>query len=380
MPLKSKLPNVETSIFSVMTKLALKHDALNISQGYPDFDTDDKLKELVYKYMMEGNNQYAPMPGIISLRDEISRKADMLYGTKINPETEITVTSGATQAIYNAVAALVGSGDEVIVIEPAYDSYIPTILVHGGIPISYEMNPNDFSIDWSELKSLITDKTRMIIVNSPHNPSGKVLEQEDIDAIKEIIQANEIYFIFDEVYEHLIYDGKEHLSALKYPEIFSRSFVIYSFGKAYHNTGWKIGYCIAPEHLTNEFRKIHQFNVFSINHPMQHALAEYMKDDSTYLNLNSFYQEKRNYFDNIILKTRFKPIKCYGTYFQMVSYADISDEDDMTFAKRITKEYGVASIPISPFYHKRTDNKIIRFCFAKTNELMDKASERLQTI
>lgn len=380
MKIKSKLPNVETSIFSVMTKLAIKHNALNISQGYPDYDTDDRLKELVTESMKKGYNQYAPMPGIFSLRKEIANKVKFLYNTEINPESEITITVGATQAIYDAIAAMVSTGDEVIVIEPAYDSYVPTILLHGGIPVSYELNPVDYSIDWDELKSLITSKTKLIIINSPHNPTGKILVESDIVAIKNIIEESNVFFIFDEVYEHLIYDGQKHLSALKYPEIFSRSFVVYSFGKAYHNTGWKIGYCIAPEYLTSELRKVHQFNVFSVNNPTQHALAKYMSDKNTYLNLNSFYQEKRDYFLKILEDTRFEPIKCEGTYFQMVSYKGISDEDDMSFSKRITKEYGVASIPVSPFYINKTDNHVIRFCFAKTNDLMDRAGERLRVI
>lgn len=377
MSFKSKLPKVETSIFSVMSKLAIEHNALNISQGFPDYDCADKLKELVSKSMKEGNNQYAPMPGVKSLRREIVGKAKFLYDIDLDPDSNVTITAGATQGIYDAIATVVSEGDEVIVIEPAYDSYIPTILIHGGIPISYELNPNDYSINWDDLKALITDKTKMIIINTPHNPTGKVIDQSDINNIREIASKFDLYFLFDEVYEHLIFDGKKHLSVLLYTDIFSKSFVVYSFGKAYHNTGWKMGYCIAPEYLTLEFRKIHQFNIFSVNNPAQHALAEYMKDRDTYLSLNSFYQEKRDYFEEIISKTRFTPIKCEGTYFQLVSYADISDEDDMSFSKRITKEYGVASIPVSPFYQNRTDNKVIRFCFAKSNDLMDRAAERL---
>ena len=377
MSFKSKLPKVETSIFSVMSKLAIEHNALNISQGFPDYDCDDKLKDLVSKSMANGNNQYAPMPGVKSLRREIVRKAKFLYDIDLDPNSNVTITAGATQGIYDAIATVVSEGDEVIVIEPAYDSYIPTILIHGGIPISYEMNPSDYSINWDDLKALITAKTKMIIINTPHNPTGKVIDQSDINNIREIASKFDLYFLFDEVYEHLIFDGKKHLSVLLYPDIFSKSFVVYSFGKAYHNTGWKMGYCIAPEYLTLEFRKIHQFNIFSVNNPAQHALAEYMKDRDTYLSLNSFYQEKRDYFEKIISKTRFTPIKCEGTYFQLVSYADISEEDDMSFSKRITKEYGVASIPVSPFYQNRTDNKVIRFCFAKSQDLMDRAAERL---
>lgn len=377
MSFKSKLPKVETSIFSVMSKLAIEHNALNISQGFPDYDCDDKLKKLVSQSMKNGHNQYAPMPGIKSLRNVISDKAKFLYDIDLDPITDVTITAGATQAIYDAIATIVCQDDEVIVIEPAYDSYIPTILIHGGIPVSYELSPIDYSINWDDLKALITDKTKLIIINTPHNPTGKVISQIDINAINEIAKTYDLYFLFDEVYEHLIFDGKKHLSALLYPEIFRKSFVIYSFGKAYHNTGWKIGYCIAPDYLTQEFRKIHQFNVFSVNNPAQHALAEYMKDKDTYLTLNSFYQEKRDYFEKIISDTRFTPIKCEGTYFQLVSYADISDEDDMSFSRRITKEYGVASIPISPFYQNRTDNKVIRFCFAKSKDLMDHAAERL---
>ena len=377
MAIKSKLPHVEESIFSVMTKMAIKHGALNISQGYPDYDTDDKLKELVMKSMREGHNQYAPMAGVFSLRKAIAAKIKFLHGKDVNPDTEITITVGATQAIYNAISAMVSSGDEVIVVEPAYDSYVPTIQLNGGIPVSYELNKDDYSYDWDELRALITDKTRLIIINTPHNPTGKVLVAEDIVELRRIANDFDVYFIFDEVYEHLIFDGKEHLSALKYPDLYARSFVTYSFGKAYHNTGWKMGYCIAPPVLTQELRKIHQFNVFSVNNPTQHALAEYMQDKNSYLHLNSFYQQKRDFFNEIIKKTRFTPIKCEGTYFQLVSYTGISDEDDMSFAKRLIKEYGVASIPVSPFYLNRTDNKVIRFCFAKTERLMSEAGERL---
>ncbi len=380
MSIKSKLPNVEESIFSVMTKLAINHGALNISQGYPDYDTDDRLKDLVYKSMKSGHNQYAPMAGIFSLRKAISDKINFLYNKNINPESEVTITVGATQGIYNAISAMVGIGDEVIVVEPAYDSYVPTIQLNGGIPVSYELNPVDYSYDWDRFRALITDKTRLIIINSPHNPSGKVLCETDMIELKKIAYAFDGYFVFDEVYEHLIYDDKEHLSALKYQELYTKSFVIYSFGKAYHNTGWKMGYCIAPPDLTMELRKVHQFNVFSVNNPTQHALAEYMKDKNTYLSLNSFYQEKRDFFNEILKDTRFEPIKCEGTYFQLVSYSDISDEDDMTFAKRLIDEYGVASIPVSPFYINRTDNKVIRFCFAKTKDLMSRAGERLMKV
>jgi len=380
MNINSKLPNVEESIFSVMTKMAIKHNALNISQGYPDYDTDDRLKQWVMKAMQEGHNQYAPMAGVFSLRKAISEKINFLYGKKINPETEITITVGATQAIYNAISAMVNYGDEVIVVEPAYDSYVPTIQLNGGIPIPYELNVDDYGYDWEKFRSLISDKTRLIIINTPHNPTGKVLVEEDILELKKIANDYDVYFIFDEVYEHLIYDGKKHLSALLYPELYEKSFVTYSFGKAYHNTGWKTGYCIAPPQLTTELRKIHQFNVFSINNPTQHALAEYMQDKNSYLHLNAFYQEKRDFFAKILDNTRFKPVKCEGTYFQLVSYADISGEDDMTFAKRLIKEFGVASIPVSPFYMNKTDNKVIRFCFAKTEKLMSRAGERLSKV
>jgi len=380
MNFKSKLPEVEASIFSVMTQLANEYGALNISQGYPDYDTNDRLKELVTESMREGHNQYAPMPGIFSLRKAIADKVKALYGAIVNPESEITITNGATQAIHNAISAVVNSGDEVIVIEPAYDSYVPTIKLFGGIPVSYSLKPMDFRIDWDEFMSMISEKTKLIIINTPHNPTGKVLNKTDLKAIKDIITKYDLYFIFDEVYEHLIYDGLEHLSALKYPEIYNRSFVTYSFGKAYHNTGWKMGYCIAPPELTKELRKIHQFNVFSVNHPMQHALARYMKDSKTYLSLNNFYQQKRDYFNDILSQTRFKPIKSEGTYFQLVSYEGISDEDDMSFSIRLIKEFGVASIPVSPFYIDKIDHKLIRFCFAKTNKLMDKAGERLKKV
>ena len=377
MPLTPKLPDVGTSIFAVMSGLAHECDAINLSQGFPSFDCAEGLKEKVFHHMKRGKNQYAPMPGIRPLRAAISDKVSRLYNRSLDMDEEITITAGATQALYVAITAIVDPGDEVIIFEPAYDSYGPAIRLSAGIPVPYEMSPPDYTIDWERVRSMIHSRTKLLFINTPHNPSGKVLYEADMKAIQAIIRDFDVYFIFDEVYEHLIFDDLTHQSALLYDDIYRRSMVIYSFGKTYHNTGWKMGYCIAPEFLTNAFRKIHQFNVFSVNTPIQYALADYMQNEETYLSLPDFYEKKRNFMEDIIRQTRFTPIKCHGTYFQLASYAEISDEPDLDFAQRITKEYGVASIPASPFYSKRTDFKVVRFCFAKSEEIMNAAGEQL---
>ncbi len=377
MPIHSKLPDVGTSIFAVMSGLARETGAINLSQGFPNFDCPKPLKDLVYKHMIAGDNQYAPMPGVPALRQSLAQKYRRLHGCDIDPDTEITITAGATQALFTAITALVDRGQEVIIFEPAYDSYVPSIRLCGATPIPYKMQPPEYKIDWERVESMITPKTKMIIINTPHNPSGQVLLEEDLLALQGIALRHDLIFMFDEVYEHLIFDGIPHFSALRYPELYRKSVVVYSFGKTYHNTGWKMGYTIAPEELTREIRKVHQFNVFSVNTPIQHALADYVNNEAWYSALPGFYQEKRDLFVDILRQTRFEPVDCKGTYFQLASYRTISEEDDLSFAKRITREYGVACIPVSAFYVDKSDFKVVRFCFAKTPDVLEAAGERL---
>ncbi len=380
MALTSKLPNSGTSIFAVMSGLARETGAINLSQGFPNFDCPEELKQLVYHYMQKGHNQYAPMPGIPLLRERLMEKYHSLYGCGLDPVEEITITAGATQAIFTSIMAFVHPGDEVIIFEPAYDSYVPAIRLCGATPVAYKMAPPKYNIDWEEVRRLITPKTRLMIINTPHNPSGQVLTEEDLGQLRTIARANDLLFIFDEVYEHLIYDDIPHYSALRYSDLYSKSIVIYSFGKTYHNTGWKMGYAIAPPKLTKEIRKVHQFNVFSVNTPTQFALADYLLNEDWYRDLPSFYQEKRDAFVDILSHTRFTPIPCQGTYFQLASYAAISDEGDLAFAERITREFGVACIPVSAFYMDKSDYKVVRFCFAKTRDVLEAAGERLSLI
>ena len=378
--LDSKLPKVGTTIFTVMSALAKEHQAINLSQGFPDFDCDPELIELVNKYMQLGHNQYAPMTGVPILRERIAAKIEKMYGAKLSPSEEVTVTVGATQGIFTIISSCVHVGDEVILIEPAYDSYRPSIELCGGIPVCYELVAPDFKIDWDRFKSLINDKTKMIIINTPHNPTGSILTASDLESLQEITRDTDILILSDEVYEHLIYDGEAHQSVLRYPELFARSFVCFSFGKTFHATGWRIGYCVAPAYLMKEFRKVHQFNVFTINTPSQYALAEYLDKPEKYLNLPSFFQKKRDYFLSAIASSRFRPISCRGTYFQLVDYSAISLESDVEFAKRITKDYRVAAIPISVFYSSKRNDHVVRFCFAKKEETLKAAAEMLCTI
>jgi methionine transaminase len=375
--ISSKLPQTGTSIFAVMTQLAREHNAINLSQGFPDFPVSEQLIDLVYKYMRQGHNQYAPMPGLPELRHAIAEKTEFLYTASYNPDTEITVTAGATQAIFTAITAFIKENDEVIVFEPAYDSYVPAIKLCGGMPITVRLKLPEYKIDWNEVKKLITSRTKMIIINSPHNPSGSILSASDIQQLNKITRNTGIIVLSDEVYEHIIFDGYEHQSVCRYPELASRSMVMCSFGKTFHATGWKLGYCVAPENLMKEFRKSHQFIVFTVNTPIQHAVAEYLQDKNNYVNLGSFYQEKRDYFLKLISGSRFKLIPASGTYFQVLDYSRISEESEMDFAVRITKEFGVASVPNSYFYHKPQNNNTLRFCFAKSNETLEKAAEIL---
>lgn len=373
----SKLPKVGTTIFSVMSQLATEHKAVNLSQGFPDFEVSKKLIELVNHYMKSGMNQYAPMPGVMALREAISKKVEDDYGKSYNPDTEITITAGGTQALYTAISALVREDDEVIVFEPYYDSYVPAIELNGGRPIFVTLKAPDYKIDWERVKKVINHHTRMIIINTPHNPTSTIWSKADMEMLEKITKDSDIIILSDEVYEHIIFDGKQHESVIRYPKLAERSLVVYSFGKTFHATGWKTGYCLAPDYLMKEFRKTHQFMVFSGNTPIQYALADFLKDKSNYTGIGEFYQKKRDYFSAIIQQTKFKPLPVNGSYFQLVKYDHLSDEKDTDYAIRLTKEFGIATIPVSVFYHKPVDNKILRLCFAKTKETLDKAAEKL---
>ena len=375
MQINSKLPNIGTTIFTVMSGLAKEHDAINLSQGFPDFGCSPKLLELAQKNLMAGFNQYAPMTGAQPLRETISELLQNCYQATYHPETEITITAGATQGIYTSIAAFINKGDEVIVFEPAYDCYIPAIEVHGGVvkPIALEY-PN-FTINWETVKKTITDKTRMIIINSPHNPSGTTLYESDLLELQKVVAGTNIIVISDEVYEHMVFDGKPHQSVARFKSLATQSIIVSSFGKTIHATGWKIGYVAAPKELMIEFRKVHQFLVFCVNHPFQLALAEYLKDESTYKGLHQFYQSKRDYFRSLISSSRFEIEPCTGTYFQLLNYKNITDEKDTDFAIRLTKEKGLASIPLSVFYSNQHQQQLLRFCFAKKEETLEKAAE-----
>ena len=386
---KSKLPDVGTTIFTVMSQLAIEHNAINLGQGFPEFNPDEKLLTLVNEAMRSGHNQYAPMTGIPALRQQIADKVKTLYGANVDENTEITVTSGATEALMVAIQAVVHPGDEVIVIEPNYDSYVPCIKLASGTPVYVQLNkPNEqnpsYSMNWQQLKDAINDKTKLIILNFPHNPTGITLKQDDLDTLAEITRNKNIFLIADEVYEHIVFQGKPFLSFLGNPELRAKTFAISSFGKTYHNTGWKIGYCIAPAALTTEFRKIHQFTVFSVPTPLQYALAEFMKEPSHYLELSDFYEKKHNLLLNGLKETRFKPIASEGTFFLLADYSAISNDLEESFAIKLTKEVGVSLIPVSAFYQKpsakEANNQILRFCFAKSDQTLEKAIELLQKI
>ena len=376
----SKLPHAGTTIFTVMSKLASDSNAINLSQGFPDYDCSPQLIRLVNDYMKRGNNQYAPMAGLPLLRERIANKINDLHHSDYNPDKEVTITAGGTQAIFTALAAVIRPNDEVILFEPAYDSYAPTVKLLGGLVKSFEMAPPVYKIDWAIVRRMITSNTKMIILNSPNNPSGSVLDKEDIRHLIDITSNTDILILSDEVYEHLVYDGRQHLSMAKEPELRKRSFITASFGKLYHNTGWKMGYCVAPDWLLNEFRKVHQSLVFSVNTPVQYALADFMLDKGQYLELNRFFQEKRDYFAQLMRQTRFDLLPCYGSYFQSVTYSRITDEKDTDFAKRLVTEHGVASIPVSAFYNRGTDHRVLRFCFAKKQETLEKAVKRLTRV
>ncbi len=375
--INSKLPTVGTTIFSVMSKLAQEHNAINLSQGFPDYNTDPKLVKYVAEAMKSGHNQYAPMPGLPLLRELIAEKTENWYGANYNPDTEVTITAGGTQAIFTALAAVIQPNDEVIIFEPAYDCYAPTVKLFGGLVKPFELHAPDYAIDWEMVKKLFTVKTKMIILNSPQNPTGSILGKKDIEALIKLVKHTDVLILSDEVYEHLIYDEAKHQSVALYPDLQERSFIVASFGKSLHTTGWKLGYCLAPAQLMNEFRKVHQFNVFSVNTPMQIGIANYLKDGNVYESLAGFFQQKRDLFRSLLSETRFKLLPCKGSYFQCVSYADISDEKDTAIAQRLVEDFGVASIPVSAFYTKNTDDNILRFCFAKKQDTLEKAVERL---
>ncbi len=378
--LSSKLPHSKSSIFTVIGKMAREHKALNLSQGFPNFDTDPQLIQLVSEAMQEGANQYAPMEGIYSLREVISDKIEQLYGKRYAPDKEITMVAGATQGIFTAITAVVHKGDEVIIFKPAYDCYEPAIEINGGIPVFIQMNGKDFKIDWDAFRASITNKTRLVIINTPHNPSGSILSAEDMKELSASLRGTNILVLSDEVYEHMVFDGHKHESVSKYPELAERSFVMASFGKTFHVTGWKMGYCAAPATLMTEFRKVHEFNVYAVNHPIQKALVSYLQKDTNYLGLSPFFQRKRDLFLEAISPSKFSFTPTRGTYFQLLDYSEITNEGDVDFATRLIKEKGLASIPISVFCVDQLDQKQLRFCFAKTDDTLLQAAEIINNI
>lgn len=378
--IESKLPNLGITIFTKMSKLAQEHNAINLSQGFPDFPPDQKLLELVKQGLDENHNQYAPLAGLISLRKTLAEKLYKSYGSRYSAEEEITITAGATQAIFTAISAFIRKDDEVIVFKPAYDCYEPAIELYGGKPILVEMKAPTYKIDWQEVSAKITSKTKMIVINTPHNPSGTVLEKEDLLQLQQLVENTNILILSDEVYEHLIYDDKKHQSVARFPKLAERSLITYSFGKTFHVTGWKVGYCVAPEELMKEFRKVHQYNVFCVNHPMQWALNEYLQKPDHYLELSTFYQEKRDYFLQQIKNSRLELIPAHGTYFQTASYKNITTEKDTDFALRLIKEKGLATIPVSVFNKDQKDELMLRFCFAKKKETLAKAATIINSL
>ncbi|MGO4709989.1 methionine aminotransferase [Chryseobacterium sp. 2TAF14] len=373
----SKLPNVGTTIFTQMSQLANQHQAINLSQGFPDFETDPKLLNLADSFIKKGFNQYAPLGGIIGLKEEIARKIENSNNAVYHPESEITITAGGTQAIFTAIATFVQKDDEVIIFEPAYDCYEPTVELFGGIVKRFQMKAPNYKIDWNTVRNLVSEKTKMIILNNPNNPSGKILKENDIQELIKIVKDTNILILSDEVYENIVFDGNQHLSICKYPELKERSLLVASFGKLFHITGWKIGYCAAPKALTDEFRKVHQFNVFCVNTPLQMALAEYMKNDEHYNQLNHFFQDKRDFLRQGLAQTSFELLDCEGTYFQALKYDKISDKNDFDFAIELTINHKVASIPFSAFYKDKLNEHVIRLCFAKKNEILERAIENL---
>jgi methionine aminotransferase len=378
--LVSKLPQVGTTIFTVMSQLAERHGAVNLGQGFPDYDPDPKLQALVAQAMRAGHNQYAPMAGVAALREAIAAKVERLYGHAYDPGGEIAVTAGATQAVMSAILATVHPGDEAIVLEPAYDSYVPSILLAGGRPVFVPLKTPDYGVPWDRVRAAITPRTRMLLLNSPHNPSGAVLSAPDLDALEGIVRGTDLLLMADEVYEHIVFDGRRHESLARRPALAERAYVISSFGKTFHATGWKIGYCCAPRELTEELRRVHQFMVFAVSTPAQHAIATYLEDRSSYESLPAFYQAKRDRFRVGLAGSRFRLLACPGTYFQLADYSAISDQNEEAFARRLTAEHGVAAIPVSGFYATPLERRVVRFCFAKTEQTLDRALERLAAV
>jgi methionine aminotransferase len=380
MRLDSKLPSVGTTIFTIMSRLATELGAINLSQGFPDFDCDPALIDAVAHHMRAGRNQYPPMLGVLPLREAIAARYADVYSQAYDADSEVTITSGGTEAIFNAVAAMVHPGDEAIVLEPCYDSYLPAITLSGGVPVVVTMRPPAYAIDWEAVRSAITPRTRLLMINSPQNPTGSVLGPADIAALRDIVAATDIVIVSDEVYEHIIFDGLTHESMARYPDLAARSFVVGSFGKTYHVTGWKVGYAVAPKALTAEFRKVHQFVTFSTHTPTQYALADFLAARRGLAELGPFYEAKRNLFLRLMEGSRFRPLPCHGSYFQLMDYSAISSESDADFAIRLTREYGVASIPTSPFLSRERAPLVLRFCFAKKEETLEAAAERLQAV
>jgi len=378
--IQSKLPQVGTTIFTVMSALAAEHKAVNLGQGFPDFEMSESLMALVDKAMKDGYNQYAPMPGWMPLRESIAEKVQFLYGNELDPGDDITITPGGTYAIYTALTTILQPGDEVIAFEPAYDSYIPNIEVNGAKAVLIKLEYPNYKINWSAVKEKVSEKTKAILLNTPNNPAASVLTAEDITQLRALVKDTNIFIVSDEVYEHIIFDDLPHLSMLRFPDLFQRSFVCFSFGKVFHCTGWKLGYCIAPAELTKEFRKVHQFNAFSCHTPNQVAMAEFLRNKENYLSLGKFFQEKRDYFIQLMKETRFNLLKSSGSYFIGASFESISTERDFEFAVRLTKEYGIATIPLSSFYVDGKDDKVLRFCFGKKKSTLEAAVEKLRKI
>lgn len=376
MKLRSKLPQVGTTIFTIMSQLAAEHQAVNLGQGFPDYNCDARLQALVTEAMRAGHNQYAPMAGVAALREAIAEKTARLYGHAYHPDTEITVTAGATQAIATVLLAATGPGDEVVVLEPAFDCYVPAIRLAGATPVFVRMR-DDYSVPWDEVKAAITPRTRMLILNSPNNPSGAVFSAGDLDRLEALVRDTDVLLLSDEVYEHIVFDGQPHQSIARRPALAERAFLVSSFGKTFHATGWKIGYCCAPRELSAEFRKVHQFLVFAVSSPMQQALAQWLRDPEPYESLPTFYQAKRDHFRAGLAASRFRLLPCPGTYFQLADYSAISDQSEADFARQLTVEHGVTAIPVSAFYDQPVERRSIRFCFAKRVQTLDQALERL---
>lgn len=376
----SKLPHVGTTIFTVMSTLAQQHKALNLSQGFPNFKSDQKLIDLVTNAMNSDYNQYAPMAGNLELRVAISNKFERLYNSTYHPDSEITITAGATQAIFTIISTFIKPDDEVVIFRPAYDCYEPAIELNGGKTISVQLEAPQYKVDWTVVSRKINSRTKMVIINTPQNPSGTIFSEEDMLQLQDLLKGTDIILLSDEVYEHIIFDDKKHQSACLFPDLKSRSFVVASFGKTFHNTGWKLGYCCAPKALMAEFQKVHQFNVFCVNHPMQKALADYLQHPDHYLKLSDFYQRKRDLFLSLIKDSRFQFTPAQGAYFQILDYSNITMEKDVDFAKRLTIDHKIASIPLSVFNTDNLDNKVLRFCFAKTDDTLKQAADILNTI